>query len=115
MAKKKLNERIPITFKNFTNTFKNLDLQIRLHIFSLFALSEDETLQGIDSFIARLKACEDQPGKQGAIEAYEHLKSGYLKMTEGERAFLRIRLKNPKSLSDFFNEKEMEILKGIKS
>jgi hypothetical protein len=82
--------RIIITPEYLVKTFAKHPLHLFLYILAPFAAETVERAnECFDWSIQDFKSGPDQPGKQGAIEVMEHLKSAYGKLTELERARLR--------------------------
>lgn len=78
--------RVIITARYLAETFSHLGAELLILTLSPFCANDFE--KAIKYFDARIKEVEEmpaKPGKQGTIEAWQHLKSAYEKMSPVER------------------------------
>lgn len=105
---KKKTERVTITATYFMESFKNLPPDMRFFVASFFSMDEEKAVPAINDFIDGILA--DNPASEardGAVEGLEHLRSAWLKMTKGERFWLRHKLNDPKFIKKYFSNKDI--------
>lgn len=78
--------RVIITARYLVETFSHLGNDIMILVLAGFTLDDSsQALAYFEDRIAEVDAMPDQPGKQGAIEAWVHLKVAYEGMSYVER------------------------------
>jgi hypothetical protein len=93
------NARVIIAPEYLVKLFrKHRNVDIFIGSLCGFCVGEAECVKYYLDRIEEAKAMPDQPGKQGAIEVWEHLLAAYRKMSVFERSRLRREL--PKAMAE---------------
>lgn len=108
-----MSKRIPITATVFMETLGKVDAMTLVLIIIMFSRPPDKTLSAFDDALRMFRSTPDsEPGKQDAIEGFERLRSAWLKMTNGEREWLRLKLSDPTFIAKYITPESARQLKA---